>query len=160
MQSDAFFCFSIVVLKVKVTHEPTETPEEAQKEIVEKLKQLQDKTVSKSEEVWRFLSQLKRANIEIVSARLDKGVVMWFWCRSQGALTWLECLSWTESEELGKKSSEESTSRTSEFQKLGTILNCLFTLLLSGKKAPTISSVFLDNPDKDVGKVPRKNLIP
>src|SRR6218665_979049 len=150
MQSDVVFYFSVVVLKVKVTHEPNESPDDIQKDIVQKLKQLQDKTVPKTEGVWRFLSQLKRFNIEIVSARWDKGVVMWFWCRSQIALDRVESMNRTE--EVSMKGPAKATSEKLEFHKFTTLLNGLFTLLLSGKTPPTISSVFLDNPDKDVGK--------
>lgn len=124
----------IVVLKLKVTHEPTSNLEEVEKEIVAKLNQLQDTTVPKSEEVWRFLSQLKRANIEIVSSRQDKGVVMWCWCHSQPALKKLDDISMSDTKQPN-------------------ILNGLFALLLSGKTAPTISSVYLENPEKEVGKI-------
>lgn len=121
-------------MKLKITHEPMDNLEEVEKEIVQKLNQLQDTTTSKSEEVWRFQGQLKRASIEIVNSRLDKGIIMWCWCHSQQALRTLDDISMSDTKQPN-------------------LLNGLFGLLLSGKNAPSISSVYLENPEKEVGKI-------
>src|SRR6218665_3452222 len=84
---------SVVLLKMKVTHESIQNYEEIEKQIVEKLNQLQNKAIPKSEEVWRYLSQLKRGSIEIANSQWEKGVVMWCWCRSPSALKMLQDLS-------------------------------------------------------------------
>lgn len=135
LQTSMYYVFlSVVVMKLKITHEPMDNLEEVEKEIVQKLNQLQDTTIPKSEEAWRFIGQLKRAGIEIVSSRLDKGIIMWCWCHSPQALKTLDDISMSDTKQPN-------------------LLNGLFSLLLSGKKAPSISSVYLENPEKEVGKI-------
>ena len=131
------FCLflSVVVLKMKVTHESTDNSEEIERQIVEKLNQLQDKTVPKSDDVWRYLSQLKRGNIEIVSSQWDKGVVVWCWCRSKSAVKTFQDLS-------------ESDAKQPN------LLSGLFKLLLPGRNAPTMISVHLENDEDEMGRIP------
>ena len=128
------FVVSVVLLKVKVTHESTENYVEIENQIVEKLNQLQDKAIPKSEEVWRYLSQLKRGNIEIVSSQWEKGVVVWCWCRSRSALDAFEALSVSD-------------------VKQPNLLSGLFNLLLPVKNAPMMSSVYLENHEEEIGKI-------
>src|SRR6218665_1743044 len=131
------FVVSVVLLKMKVTHDHSENYVEIENQIVEKLNQLQDKAIPKSEEVWRYLSQLKRGNIEIVSSQWEKGVVVWCWCRSKSALNTFEALSVSD-------------------VKQPNLLNGLFNLLLPEINAPMISSVYLDNYEDEIGKMPEK----
>ena len=125
---------SVVLLKMKVTHESIQNYEEIEKQIVEKLNQLQDKAIPKSEEVWRYLSQLKRGNIEIVNSQWEKGVVIWCWCRSLSALKTLQDLSVSD-------------------VKQSNLLSGLFNLLLPEKIELTINSVYLENHEDELCKI-------
>src|SRR6218665_3513892 len=124
-----------VVLKATITNEESSDIERVEKKLADRINQLLNKTSSRSAKLVQFVSLLGRGDIQILDAKWEYGLIVWFWCRSEKALKAIDDMN---------ESSEE---------KLTKLMTELFKILLDGgDPIPEIINIDLEDPDKMLGE--------
>lgn len=100
-----------VTVKGKSINEEIPNLEQLELKIVDRINQVRNKTVQRSPELEKELDFLRRHDVEILNAYHDKGIVIWFWVRSQNNLE--QMLTWRDSDQVEPM-----------FEKLFEVLGC------------------------------------